>query len=180
MAARQWKLIHQLSDGCSCSCCCSASQPSEATWWWIHKEYTQLLFWLLTAALNQGQDESAVAPFGPWTDSPVCTDYHDRPPLWHYLIMGWCLGLLSFFVTVCQCWLGQRRWNLSRCWMSSCCHSLLYRCYFVLTDMIPEVKSMFYWRILECLTMHFQRSAAVNFHAISVFILFLRVIDLAP
>lgn len=58
--------------------------------------------------------------------------------------------------------------------------SFTHRCYFVLTDMIPEVKSMFYRRILECLTMHFPRSAAVNIHAISVFIFFLRVIDLAP
>lgn len=48
----------------------------------------QLLCWLSTVALYQGQDESAPDPVG--------TDYCDEPTLCCLLLMWRCLGLLSF------------------------------------------------------------------------------------
>lgn len=51
------------------------------------KKPTELLFWLSTVALHQGQDESAPAPFGLWAPSLVRPYYCDEPTLWCSLIM---------------------------------------------------------------------------------------------
>lgn len=56
---------------------------------------TELLFWLSTVVLHQGQDESALALFGPWPPGSVGPYYCDEPTLWCSLIMWQRLGLLS-------------------------------------------------------------------------------------